>query len=205
MPDAPKQPEPSGALKAIGEGSAALIAFGFVCGWSYLTSYYQTFGLNTLKLDISVPVVATTGLYAMVADESWLAGGLALVVVAGLILIEFVRPRRGILSISAFVVLMASMTAGFSAGHAAANEDKGARSIRLPNVSFAVSAKPEEAPPDCVDVKTYGSMDCKLLLHTDAIYYFFEPVPDTNGGNINLYALSESQILGVHVQHALRQ
>ena len=57
-------------LKLIAEASAVFIGVMFVAGWSYLASYYKTFGLNPMELDIPVPVVATIALH-MLYDSKW--------------------------------------------------------------------------------------------------------------------------------------
>ena len=46
---------------------------------------------------------------------------------------------------------------------------------------------------------------CKLLLHVKGTYYFFQPVPATGIGSLNAHVLSDSDLLGVHVQRGLDQ
>jgi hypothetical protein len=48
-------------------------------------------------------------------------------------------------------------------------------------------------------------MDCKLLLHSKGAYYFFKPVRAPGIGSLNLYVLSDADLLGVHVQRGLDQ
>jgi hypothetical protein len=63
--------------------------------------------------------------------------------------------------------------------------------------------------PSCVEFKTYGSLDCKLLLHSKNTYYFFQPVPKVGEGtlkvlgSLSLYTLSDSEVIGVHIQRGL--
>jgi hypothetical protein len=62
--------DPLSFLKLIAEASAVFIGLTFVAGWSYLASYYRTFGLNPIELDIPIPVVATMALH-MLYDSVW--------------------------------------------------------------------------------------------------------------------------------------
>jgi len=57
--------DPLPVLKALAEAAAVFVALTFVGGWSYLASYYKTFGLNPLELEISIPVVSTIAVYVL--------------------------------------------------------------------------------------------------------------------------------------------
>src|ERR1700722_14662806 len=52
-------------LKNLAEVSSVCVGLAFVVGWSYLTAYYRTFGLNPLELDMSLPVVCTTAVFIL--------------------------------------------------------------------------------------------------------------------------------------------
>ena len=188
-------------LKALAEASAVFVALTFVGGWSYLATYYKTFGLNPLELDFSVPVVSTVALYVLY-EAAWPLIVAALLVILAAAAFRYMHGlRRGIVSAAFLIMLLATSAAGVYRGRAAANRDMIADSPGLPLVSFA--SRVERPEPECVDHDTYGSMDCKLLLHIHSTYYFFEPVPKVGIGNINLYSLAESEVLGVHVQRGV--
>jgi hypothetical protein len=191
-------------LKALAEASAVFVALMFITGWSYLASYYQTFGANPLELTIPVPVVATVGFDVLTAAK-WplITAGILLVAVA--IFGHWVRRMRGIIMTCLAMLLVASAGVGMSRGSLVANQDTRVDSSSLPNVAFSSNLQDPSQPP-CVDYKTFGSFDCKLLMHFNNIYYFFQPVPQAAEGasmNLNLYLLPESSVTGVHVQRGL--
>lgn len=65
-PDLPSTEEDSFAfLKSLAEVSSVFVGFTFIGGWVYLASYYSTFGLNPLELDLPVPVVCPTAVYIL--------------------------------------------------------------------------------------------------------------------------------------------
>jgi hypothetical protein len=86
-------------------------------------------------------------------------------------------------------------------GRKAANRDMLDDSSTLPYVAFATKQK--SPGPSCVELGTFGSIDCKLLLHSKSAYYFFLAVPKRHTGNLNLYVLLDSDISGIHVQRGL--
>lgn len=198
----PKQDSLS-VLKALAEASGVFIALTFVGGWSYLASYYKTFGLNPLELDISIPVVSTIAVYVL-CESVW-----PIVVAGALILAIAVAARRtpgtghGWTVAALGVLLLSTAIAGVFRGRQVANQDTLANSRNLPNVAFA--SKLTNPQPSCVEHETYGSMDCKLLLHVKGTYYFFKPVRGPGVGNLDLYMLSDSDLVGVHVQRGLDQ
>jgi len=193
--------DPLAMLKALGEVSAVFVALTFVGGWSYLASYYKTFGLNPLELDLPIPVVSTIAVYVLY-ESVWP------LIVAGVLMVAmaFLARRlqglgRGWVAAAFAVLLLTAASAGVFRGRQVANQDTLADSSNLPNVAFASNIDNPESP--CVDHNAYGSMDCKLLLHFKGVYYFFEPVPVAGVGSMNLYSLSDSELLGVHVQRGL--
>jgi hypothetical protein len=191
-------------LKALGEASAVFVALMFVTGWSYLASYYQTFGLNPLELAVPVPVVSTVG-FNVLTDARW-----PLIFAIGLILLVAVlghwvrRLRWAIVAVLA-VLLVFSAAVGVDKGRQVANQDTRMDSTSLPFVAFSSKLK-DPSQPSCVDYQTYGSLDCKLLMHSNSTYYFFQPVPAASEAasmNLNLYMLPDSDLNGVHVQRGL--
>jgi hypothetical protein len=199
--EAPGKEDSFAVLKALGEASAVFLALTFIGGWSYLSSYYQTFGLNPLELDISVPVVSTIAVYIMY-ESVW-----PLLVAAALAIARAVLSRRlhglgrGWMVATVGILLLSAALAGVVRGRQAADRDMLDESRTLPYVAFA--AKHKFQGPSCVETGTFGSPDCKLLLHYKSTYYFFQPVPKDGTGSMNLYTLSDSDLDGVHVQRGL--
>ena len=190
-------------LKAFAEASAVFVTLTYVAGWSYLSSYYEVFGVNPLELDISVPVVSTLALDVLYG-KIWLAVIVVILVIAVATAITFFhKQRRGIVAAALFLTLSAAMGVGGGLGRSLAKRDVLSNSADLPFVAFAAKAEMKHPEPSCVDVETYGTIDCKLLLHMKNTYYFFQPIPQSGVGGINLYTLNESEVLGVHVQRGL--
>jgi hypothetical protein len=99
--------------------------------------------------------------------------------------------------------------AGVSRGRQRATEDMLTDSNDLPFVAFS-SRLVKTDQPSCVDYQTYGSSDCKLLLHSRGTYYFFTPVPRprealTSVGSLNVYTLADSDVTGVHILRGLER
>jgi len=189
-------------LKSVAEISAIAVAIAFVYGWSYLAAYYRTFGLNPLEFEVSVPVVAATAVYAFY-NSKWILGTLAVFLVA----IFLLGRVRILLLVLVSLLFILTAWAGLDRGRDRANKDIFTDSSELPNVAFAakIGNKTEKMDaPSCVGFENYGSMDCKLLLHLKNTYYFFQPVPQLGvGGNINVYVLFDTDLLGVHVQRGI--
>jgi len=77
----------------------------------------------------------------------------------------------------------------------------------LPYVAFSTKLSKTDQP-DCVDHETYGTSDCKLLLHSKGTYYFFTPIPKPKDaiidvGSLNVYTLADSDVTGVHILRGL--
>ena len=92
-------------------------------------------------------------------------------------------------------------------GRQCATDDMLVDSGELPYVAFS-SRLAKTDQPSCVDYQTYGSSDCKLLLHSRGTYYFFIPVPKPNAGlasvgSLNVYTLADSDVTGVHILRGL--
>jgi hypothetical protein len=190
-------------LKSVAEVSAIAVAVAFVYGWSYLAAYYRTFGLNPIEIEVSVPVVAATAVYAFY-NSKWILW--TFVVFLAVIFLLGSRLRVLLLVLVSLLFILTAW-AGLDRGRDRANKDILTDSSELPNVAFAakISGKTEKMDvPSCVGFENYGSMDCKLLLHLKNTYYFFQPVPQLGvGGNINVYALFDTDLSGVHVQRGI--
>ena len=193
--------DPFAVIKAFAEASAVIIALTYVGGWSYLSSYYKTFGLNPLELDLSVPVVSTISVYVWY-ESVWPLVVFAILFVALILLFRRVQTFGRGLIVAAFGVLLLTVSAaGLIRGRRAANEDMLNESSALPYVSFATKQK--LSGPPCIDAATFGSFDCKLLFHYKNAYYFFEPIPKKGAGGLNMYVLSESDLAGIHILRGL--
>jgi hypothetical protein len=83
-------------------------------------------------------------------------------------------------------------------------------SPNLPLVAFSSkSAAAKLGPPEqpsCVGYETFGGMDCKLLLHSKGLYYFFPPIAKSlaeRTDKLDLFMIADSDVLGVHVQRGV--
>jgi hypothetical protein len=113
------------------------------------------------------------------------------------------------MAIALVLLFLAVSIAGFFRGKRRATDDMLMDSSELPYVAFSSRLAKTDQPP-CVDYQTYGSLDCKLLLHSKGTYYFFTPVPTprdalTSGGNLDVYTLADSDVTGVHIQRGLER
>jgi hypothetical protein len=175
-----------------------------------LAAYYRTFGLNPLELDISIPVVSTIAVYVLYKSVWPLAIAFALILVFTILAARRRRLRRSqqwgrgpIVAVLA-VLLLTAATAGVVHGTKLAKQDMIETSPTLPNVAFASTV--ENLGPSCVEHMIYGTTDCKLLLHFNNAYYYFEPLPegsDPNVGSVNVYRIEDSDVVAVHVERSL--
>jgi hypothetical protein len=195
-------------LKSLAEASSVSVGFAFVVGWSYLASYYRTFGLNPLELDLPLPVVCTTAVYVLFSAWPWLLLLVAALSFGWLFLDRHLKfLRRGRTAVFLAILLFAVSLASVFFGRRYANDDMLIDSSELPDVAFSSKlAKTDQ--PSCVDHETYGSADCKLLLHSKGTYYFFTPISKYRGvligeGNLNVYTLADSDVTGVHILRGL--
>jgi len=151
----------------------------------------------------ALPVVCTTAVYVLY-NAVW---PILVIAAPSFVWIFFghylKRFRRGVTAVSLAFSLFAVSLASASLGRQYANDDMLADSNGLPNIAFSTRlAKTDQ--PDCVDHETYGSLDCKLLLHSKGTYYFFIPIPNpgeslTKSGNLNVYTLADPDVTGVHI------
>jgi hypothetical protein len=115
--------------------------------------------------------------------------------------------RRHVTAVFLAALLFAMSFASVTLGRRYANEDMLIDSSELPDVAFS-SKLVKTDQPSCVGHETYGSADCKLLLHSKGTYYFFAPIPNAKDavigdGNLNLYTLADSDVTGVHIFRGL--
>lgn len=187
-------------LKALAEVSGVFVAVAFIGGWSYLAAYYRAFGLNPLELDISVPVVCTTAVSILFGNLwTFIAG--VLIVALAIFVSRFLKLGRGaVVGVLAVLLFIAASGGAFLGRYVAIQDARKDRFATLPFVAFSSKLKDDPDRPSCVEFETYGSMDCKLLLHINETYYFFLPVDPNATGSMNVYTLSDSDVLGVHVQ-----
>ena len=195
-------------FKSLAEASSVSVGFAFIVGWSYLATYYHTFGLNPLELDLPLPVVCTTAVYVL--DSSvWLLFVIGALSCGWIFFGQHLkRLPRGAIAVSLAFLLFAVSLASASLGRRHANGDMLIDSSELPDVAFS-SRLAKTDQPSCVDHETYGSFDCKLLLHSKGIYYFFTPILNANefptkGGNLNIYTLADSDVTGVHILRGIQ-
>jgi hypothetical protein len=203
-PPAMDSAKPEDALvvvKALTEVSTVLLVLTFVGGWSYLAAYYRTFGLNPLELDFETSVVNTLAIYVLYKSLWPLIIFTAVMAILALVVRRRHRLERGWVAAALSVFLFVVVFAGANRGRHVADQDMLVESSSLPNVAFAVKTNVGELP--CVEVGTFGSFDCKLLLHTKSAYYFFLPVPVVGEGSLNLYMLPDDQVVASHVLRGL--
>ena len=183
-----------GALKSIAEVGSLFLALSFVGGWSFMASYYLSFGVNPSELDFSVPATSAFAVH-MLRSSGWPLL-LTAILFSGLAFFygKLGTARRAWAGVCIAILLFAVATAGSLRGRGLAAEDMFDTSPRLPNVGFVSKAATQE--PDCL---VRGTTDCKLLLHNKGAYYFFEPIPSAasqsaHGRNIKLYIVPDSEI-----------
>jgi hypothetical protein len=210
--EAMKETDTFSLLKSIAEASTVFLALAFVAGWSYLSSYYKTFGLSPTELDIPLPVVATVAVH-MLYDSIWPLPVLGLLVAALVALSHrFVswRSKQGWVVAGVLLILFCSTIAALFRGRDMANFDMLEETPNLPLIAFA--SKSESAklgPPDqpsCVAFQTFGTMDCKLLIHSKSTYYFFRPIPQSLASNtdkLDLYMIPDAEVLAMHLQRGI--
>jgi uncharacterized membrane protein YhaH (DUF805 family) len=198
--------DPFALLKALAEASAVFLALTFIGGWSYLSSYYRTFGLNPLDFDFPVPVVCTIALYVLY-QAVWplLVAGVVVAILA-MAARRTHRLRREWIVVAICIVLFAVAAAGLLRGRQVADRDMldDPTSQALPFIAFATKAEFKGgARPACIEWNSLGSPDCKLLLHYKGTYYFFKPVSKEGQDNLLLYMLFDADLIAVHEQRGI--
>jgi hypothetical protein len=203
----PIPPEPTedvlGGLKSIAEIGSLFLALSFVGGWSFMASYYLSFGVDPSELDFSVPATSAFAVH-MFRSSGWpLLLAAVLFVPLAFFYGKLGAARRAWAGTCIAILLFAVATAGSLRGRGLAAEDMFDTSPRLPNVGF--TSKAATQGPNCL---AKGTTDCKLLLHTKGAYYFFEPIPSTasqfvHGRNMKLYIVPDSEISSTQLVRGL--
>ena len=188
-----------GALKSIAEIGSLFLALSFVGGWSFMSSYYSAFGVNSSEFDFSVPVTSAFAVH-MLRTSGW-PMMVAIVFLAGLAVFygKLGVARRAWTGAFMMVTLFVVATASSLRGRHLAAEDIYETSPRLPNVGFFSKNAAQE--PDCL---SKGTTDCKLLLHSKGAYYFFEPLtgtalPSKQIRNVKIYVVQDSEIYAAQI------
>jgi hypothetical protein len=194
------------ALKALAEVAVVFTAVTFVGGWSYLASYYRSFGLNPLDLDAPPSVVSTIAIHMLYASVWPL---IVAVIVLGSIhyLLSSRQASRTLAAAAVTCLLFVSALAGILRGRQLANEDMLETSGSLPSVGFITKSQNHE--PSCLGYLAYDTIDCRLLLHSRNVYIFFKPIRVSTAGrprqgNINLFMVPDSDVLGVHIRRGVQ-
>jgi hypothetical protein len=197
-------------LKSLADASAVFVAFTYIGGWSYLASYYSSFGLNPLELDLSVPVVSTAAVVVLLS-ALWPLLVVVVLALGWIFLGNRLRHRshRGVTAGILALLLLGASVAGVIDGRWHATDDMLLDSSELPYVAFSTRLLKTDQP-SCIEYQTYGSFDCKLLLHSKGTYYFFTPVPKPKEalisvGSLNVYTLADSDVTGVHILRGLER
>ncbi|MGD0778854.1 MAG: hypothetical protein ABSC05_39260 [Candidatus Solibacter sp.] len=198
--------DPLALLKALAEASAVFLALTFIGGWSYLSSYYRTFGLNPLDFDFPLPVVCTIALYVLY-EAVWplFVGGIVVAILA-ITARRTHRLRREWIVAAICIVLVAVAAAGLLRGRQVADRDMldDPTSQALPYVAFATKTEFKGgAKPSCIEWNSLGSPDCKLLMHYKSTYYFFKPVSREGQDNLLLYMLFDADLIAAHEQRGI--
>jgi hypothetical protein len=192
-----------GALKGIAEAGSLFTGLSFIGGWSYMASYYMSFGVNPFELDVSVPFAAAFAVH-MLLNSMWplLLAGILFAAIA-LLYPRLAARRRAWAGLAVAIVLFAVAIAGSLRGRQLAREDMFDTSPRLPSVGFVSKSKVTE--PKCL---TEGTEDCKLLLHAKGAYYFFEPIPasdsqSVHGLNLRVFIVPDTEISATYLERGV--
>lgn len=190
-------------LKSVAETGALFAFYSFATGWSYLASYFNSFGFRPMELDITpstasvfaLTLVYRAGIYVLLTA----AAATAVTVGVSAIRRRLRMPRGAGLLLSLFILLLILFAAGTLMGRATAREDIYADSSRLLSVGFYTEGVSREDFPNCVKLPT---INCKLLIRTKGNYYFFSPIHKDVGKpsqehmpfDLTIYALPESKV-----------
>jgi hypothetical protein len=185
---APATEDALGALKSIAEVGGVFVGLCFVGGWSFMASYYLSFGVNSSDLDFSVPATSAFAVH-MLRNSGWPLSLAAVLLLCLALFSGRLGPWRRIWAGALIVILMfAVATAGTLRGRTVAEEDVLDSSSRLPNVGFATKTRLQDPAGEP--------------------YYFFEPVPSAaspsrHGRNLRIYVVPEAEISVVQLVRGL--
>ncbi len=211
------------SLKSIGEIAGVLTGIAFITGWLYWSTYYSSFGLNPLELGFSVAVVSVSPIQVVLRDwqfaeyaRHWgVMATLGVYVVLNIILaVSFVHFRtsrhpRG--PFRARVMLGALAVGMFGGGYMLGRYDSGVDagcSSRLANVAFLTSATNPPTDADAAATCLDNELTCKLVLHANNTYYYFQS-PECSGeapsvaAGLSTAALPDSEVRMIRVQRTI--
>lgn len=196
-------------LKSLSGSAGVVTGLAFISGWLYWATYYAAFGLNPLVLDFPIGVVAVSPVQVLLRDLLWdwnsryywaavmiLATLICCAALSGLFAHWSAHGRRNA-TLPLFALALVMSAGGVALGYNDAATDSGCQS-KLPNVAFLLSAPPSpaDAPATCLN----NQMTCKLVLHSNNTYHYFENPDCTMGGTTAGEGLDTAEILDSQVQ-----
>jgi hypothetical protein len=196
-------------LKTIAEVGVLFLAVSFAGGWSFMASYYVSFGVNPYELEFSVP--ATSSFAVQMLFSSFWPIPSAIFIYPVLFFVYWQLGKAGwgfvaraVPGFSIAGLLLGVAYLGSWHGRTQAAQDVFETSAKLPSVGFTTKAPMEG--PNCL---ARGTTDCRLLLHTKGTYYFFEPLPSrtsafSQNGSIKLYLVPDSEIRSARLVRGLQ-
>jgi hypothetical protein len=207
----PAEPSLWAVLKAVGETAVLFGFFASITGWSYLSSYYSSFGFRPMEIDVSSSLVSLYALNVVYESPVTLTVTVVVVLLVSLLHLNLKHFRGVFLLVGLLLVSLGLYKLGSQLGKTTAHEDVWDTSNRLPSIALYAS-ETEESYPDCVSAKT-PTLDCRLLFHGKGVYYFFKPfekpagsavVSDDRPMNLEVYALPESKVRFVQYQRGVQ-
>jgi len=201
-------------FKKVAEASILLAALLYAMGWTYLYSYYKTFGLSLRELDL--PLQDSLVFSFRVVSDSWLiATGFVLILAILASIASLERIQRALQTpwgVSAVFVLLLVAGSGLSVlgasvGTKHARSDVLETTSSLPSVSVAVD--PAQFQPYPEEYLAFNTLDYKLLLRTKENVFFFAPVKTTRSTavtrsrNFDVYVLPMSKIRSIRIQRGM--
>lgn len=225
---APSPPESEGRgpveiLKSLGEIAGVLTGIAFITGWLYWSTYYAAFGLNPLELGFSVAVVSVSPIQVILHDwqfaeyaHRWgmattLGGYIVLNAALALLFVHYRTSRHPRGPFKARVILGSLAVGMFGGGYVLGRYDAGVDAgcnSRLPNVAFLTSAASPPTEADAAATCLDNELTCKLVLHANNTYYYFqnpECADDTAGvaAGLSTAALPDSEVRMIRVQRTI--
>jgi hypothetical protein len=202
----PSPPQPEDALnglKALAEIGGVLLALAFVGGWSCMSSYYRSFGVDPLDLDSSVPATSAFAIHMFRHSIGALTLATLMFATFTVLYPKLGSARRAFAGLLIAFLLFAFAVSGSARGTELAKRDMFLTTSSLPSIGFEVKAPPLE--PRCL---ARGACDCKLLLHAKGVYYFFEPVKATNpdsarGMNVAVYIVPDAEVKSARLERGV--
>jgi hypothetical protein len=201
-------------FKKVTEVSAVLGGLLYAAGWTYLYSYYKSFGVSVRELDL--PLQDSLVFSFRVVFDSWATTLLCVAVVAifALIVTNRVTERLlkttvgiGLLLLVLFVAgyTLSKLGAAIGARHAFA--DLSEETSSLPTVSIAVD--PTQFQPYSDEYAGFNRLEYKLLVRTKDNIFFFSPVKTSGTEAPNqvpkfiLHVLPLSKVRAVRIEQSM--